>query len=324
MTVLNPSPPVGPSDAIPYAPGSIALGIHALSTLPAGQQLEQAVLQAKMAESAGFDGVTLSEHHAGIDGYLPQPLQVCGYLLEETRRVWSGPTPTLLTMRNPHLLAEEIAWAAARYPGRFAAGFAAGYTPSDFEAVGLDNEGLATRFAENLSLLLAALGGEGLLGQDAAIAAFDPARTPLAAAVHSMSAARQVAGLGLGALLIGSGDLTGRVAKVLRAYEEAGGTGPRVWIRRVFVGELPQAAVEELDRAYGTWDKSSGGSLNEFVHGSAEEVAARLLEELKAIGPTSSLNLRVHLPGMSPTSLLEQIDVLGSDVLPLVRAELGR
>ena len=74
----------------------------------------------------GFDGVMTSEHHGGFHGYLPNPLQVAGCCLEAMADGWAAPCPLLLPLRPPALVAEEIAWLAARFPGRVGLGVAVG------------------------------------------------------------------------------------------------------------------------------------------------------------------------------------------------------
>ncbi len=310
----------GPSTE-PYGPGTIALGIHRQELPDVPGQVDAILGQAVLAESVGFDGATLSEHHAGFPGYLPQPLLASNWILGETERIWSGPTPTLITVRNPALLAEEIAWTAARYPGRLGAAVAAGYTESDFTALGLSGKELARRFAEGVTNLQRSLGGADLLCGDPAIGAVATRPVPLLYAAHSTAAAAKAAAHGSGILLIGSNDAA-RAVQVTAAYEAAGGRGPRVWIRRVHVGTVPKVAREELGAAYAGHDRAPTGPVNDFVSGEPSEIIDTLLAELIALGPSAALNVRIHLPGLSREALLDQIGAIGTDILPALRAGL--
>ena len=94
--------------------------------------------QAALAVEHGFDGVMTSEHHGGFAGYLPNPLQLAGFLLDAMPRGWAAPCPLLLPLRPAALVAEEIAWLAARFPGRVGLGVAAGALPADFEIMDTD------------------------------------------------------------------------------------------------------------------------------------------------------------------------------------------
>src|SRR5471030_2962960 len=106
--------------------------------------------QAVLGTEAGFDGVMTSEHHGGFAGYMPNPLQAAGWLLEAMPSAWAAPCPLLLTLRPPALVAEEVAWLAARYPGRVGLGMAAGSLVDDFLIMGLTKEDLTARFADGL------------------------------------------------------------------------------------------------------------------------------------------------------------------------------
>jgi alkanesulfonate monooxygenase SsuD/methylene tetrahydromethanopterin reductase-like flavin-dependent oxidoreductase (luciferase family) len=116
-------------------PGSIGIGLYLLD-LPVTEAVGQLVSQAVLAEELGFDSATVSEHHGGFAGYLPNPLLAASWILGSTQRIWSGPNPLLLPLRDVAAVAEDLAWLAARFPGRVAAGLAAGYHPADFTLLG--------------------------------------------------------------------------------------------------------------------------------------------------------------------------------------------
>src|SRR5436189_3756239 len=112
--------------------------------------IEEMRTQGAAAASSGFDGVMTSEHHGGFAGYLPNPLQCAGFLLDAMPRGWAAACPLLAPLRPAALIAEETAWLAARHPGRVALGLAAGALASDFEVMGLDMRDLTARFTEIL------------------------------------------------------------------------------------------------------------------------------------------------------------------------------
>ena len=60
--------------------------------------LAREFILADAAAQAGFDGVTISEHHAGFAGYIPQPLLVVVQILERLPGLWAGPAP--ISMRR--------------------------------------------------------------------------------------------------------------------------------------------------------------------------------------------------------------------------------
>src|SRR5260370_33130005 len=91
-----------------------------------------------------------SEHHGGFAGYLPNPLQVAGWCLDAMPAGWAAPCPLLLTLRPAALVAEEVAWLPARFPGRVGVGVAAGALPADFSVMGLTMEHLTERVTARL------------------------------------------------------------------------------------------------------------------------------------------------------------------------------
>src|SRR6185295_635815 len=106
--------------------------------------------QAVLAAEHGFDGIMTSEHHGGFAGYLPNPIQTAGFLLDATDALWVAPAPVLLPLRPAALVAEEVAWLAARHPGRVGLGVAAGALPLDFTVMDLDVADAVPRFKADL------------------------------------------------------------------------------------------------------------------------------------------------------------------------------
>jgi len=142
--------------ADPFAPGSISLGIHTHDLAPAAQ-IGDLLEQAELAESAGFDGVTVSEHHAGFPTYLPNPLLTLSWMLDRLRRAWVAACPMLLAARPAEHVCEDLAWLAARHPGRVGAAFVPGYVESDFGAAGHEFAGRRERHWRELPVVAAAL-----------------------------------------------------------------------------------------------------------------------------------------------------------------------
>jgi alkanesulfonate monooxygenase SsuD/methylene tetrahydromethanopterin reductase-like flavin-dependent oxidoreductase (luciferase family) len=77
----------------PLAPGSVSLRLYPHTSLDARAIVEEMRTQARLAREAGFDGVMTSEHHGGFAGYLPNPLQMAGFLLEAMDGGWAGAWP---------------------------------------------------------------------------------------------------------------------------------------------------------------------------------------------------------------------------------------
>jgi hypothetical protein len=90
----------------------------------------------------------------------------------------------------------------------------------------------------------------------------------------------------------------------------------------VWVGELPaqeDAAQMAHFRKYGSEAAQRNWSDNSIVNGATgEEAAERLADQLRAAG-CDTVNVRLHLKGLSPERVNDQIDILTASFLPHLR-----
>ncbi|MGQ0804517.1 MAG: LLM class flavin-dependent oxidoreductase [Actinomycetota bacterium] len=310
----------------PFGPGSVSLRLYPHNDLPAPAIVDELRAQAALAADHGFDGVMTSEHHGGFAGYLPNPLQQAGWCLEAMTTGWAAPCPLLLPLRPPALVAEETAWLAARFPGRVGLGVAAGALADDFAVMGLDMDDLGARFAAGLDALVGMLNGSEPVGlaDDPAIKACVEHPVPMVSAAMIVTAVQRAAGHGIG-LLFDSLSTPERCRELTDAYRAADGTGPCVMIRRVWVGEPPREQVErQLDvyRSYAKEGAQQHWQGEQLIGGSeAAEVAGTLADAARRAG-ADTLNLRVHVPGVSPEAAREQIVRVGDEMLAPLRDAL--
>jgi alkanesulfonate monooxygenase SsuD/methylene tetrahydromethanopterin reductase-like flavin-dependent oxidoreductase (luciferase family) len=310
----------------PLAPGSISLRLYPHNELDAAAIVGELRAQASLAAQHGFDGVMTSEHHGGFAGYLPNPLQVAGWMLESMATGWAAPCPLLLPLRPPALVAEEIAWLAARFPGRVGIGVAAGALPDDFEVMDVPMSGLTARFTAGIEALAAALQGraEGVLATDRAVRACAEHPVPLVSAAMGFTAVRRAARVGAG-LLFDSLTVPSRCAELVDAYRDAGGTGTCILIRRAWVGAPPRADVDRQLDVYRSY--SADAAMSHWADDAlatsedADTVGERLLAACTE-AHADALNLRIHVPGVPPGAAREQVTALGESVLPWLRARL--
>ncbi|MCA9506131.1 MAG: LLM class flavin-dependent oxidoreductase [Myxococcota bacterium] len=312
----------------PLDAGQVSLRIYP-HPLPARACVEEMCAQARLAEQAGFAGLMTAEHHGGFPGYVPNPMQLAGFLLAATERLWAGPCPLLLPLRPWTHVVEEAAWLAARHPGRVAVGLAVGGLAQDFELADLDFAQAGARFREAAPHVIAALRGETAspLAEDPAVGACAEAPVPVVVAAQGPVGARRAARWGVG-VLYDSLQTVERMAEVSRAHVEAGGSGARIAIRRVWIGPPPSesvAAQMDFYRGYASETaKAHWGEGQELVGGrNGAELAERLLDLARA-GGCDAFNLRLHLRGVEPTAIREQIARLGEETLPLLARELPR
>jgi alkanesulfonate monooxygenase SsuD/methylene tetrahydromethanopterin reductase-like flavin-dependent oxidoreductase (luciferase family) len=289
--------------------------------LPATRVVGELTTQAGLALSAGFDGVMTSEHHGGFAGYLPNPQQMSSFILDDHRSGWSAACPLLLPLRPTALVAEETAWLAARHPGRVGLGVAAGALPLDYDVMGSDRASAPARFATELPKLVAMLEGRDLgpLAGDPALARCAEYPVPVLSAAVSPAAARRAAATGAGILMEGMSDPE-RLSQLTASFDAAGGVGAKVLIRRVWLGALPTDLVDRQRRIYDgvTGDPAAFGADQTVAADDTAGLAERLAEVVRTAGATS-LDLRVHLPGVPPEAVREQIVELGAAVLPRLK-----
>jgi alkanesulfonate monooxygenase SsuD/methylene tetrahydromethanopterin reductase-like flavin-dependent oxidoreductase (luciferase family) len=307
----------------PFASGSVSFRSYPNQELGPSETIAELRAQAALAVERGFDGVMTSEHHGGFAGYLPNPLQLAGFLLDAIPRGWAAPCPLLLPLRPAALVAEETAWLAARFPGRVGLGVAAGALAVDFEIMDVPMDDLAARFTAGLEVVTAALRGDGSgpLAADVALVHCREHPVPVLSAAASVTAAQRAARVGAG-MLFDSLVTPARVRVLVDAYRAAGGTGSCVMVRRAWLGDPPRAEVDrqvDVYRGYApTAAATHWGADEMIVADRAVDVARGLLDAQHESG-ADALNVRVHVPGVSVEAVRAQIACLGDEVLPLLR-----
>jgi alkanesulfonate monooxygenase SsuD/methylene tetrahydromethanopterin reductase-like flavin-dependent oxidoreductase (luciferase family) len=303
----------------PFAPGSVSIRLYPHTDLQAGAMLNELVVQAAMALELGFDGVMVSEHHGGMAGYLPQPLQTAAIVLEHAPAGWVAAAPLLLPLRPTAVVAEEVAWLASRHHGRVGLGVAAGARDVDYSVAGISAADAVDRFKAELPRLVAMLRGEelGALDGDPALAACRQHPVPVLSAAMSVTAARRAARAGIGLLLDGI-SAPGRISSLTDAYRAAGGTCPAVLVRRVWIGSVQRHLVEAQRAVY---EGISGAPFGDDQTVAATE-PSEVAEQLRAVqveAGADALNLRVHLPGMTPQDVRGQLEALAASVVPALK-----
>ncbi|NRA07683.1 MAG: LLM class flavin-dependent oxidoreductase [Myxococcales bacterium] len=312
--------------APPFAPGGVSLRVYP-SDDDAVSIVEEMREQARLAEASGFDGLMTSEHHGGFPGYIPNPLQQAGWLLEATRRIWAAPAPLLLPLQHWSHVAEALAWLAGRFPGRVGGGVAIGGLRADFELAEIPWEEKLARFEAALPRLAQALRGdaEAPLASDPAIAACAASPIPLLSAAQSPGAVRRAAACGAG-LLFDSLQTPERIGNLVAAYRAAEGRGPCIGIRKVWLGTPPSEHAEAQLRfyqSYTTEQSQRHWGKDTLVTGrDGKELAERLLDFTNR-SACQALNLRVHLTGLPAGRLREQIEIVGHEVLPVLQQGLA-
>jgi len=310
-----------------FANGSISLRLYPHNELSAVDIVDQLCTQAAIASDNGFDGVMTSEHHGGFAGYLPNPLQTSGFQLSAMSQGWAAACPVLLPLRPVAMLAEEVAWLDARFPGRVGIGVGSGSLPLDFEAMAIDQSSAVDVFKRDLPRLVEMLSGRdlGVIHGDRALRELTANPIPVVSTAMSTAAVRRAAAAGAGIIFDG-GSNPDRLRTLSDAYVDAGGTAPRILIRRVWLGPPPKEAFEaqfEVYQSYSPTEALSHWRDNGWICGDDPASLAAELAAAVTGTNTTCLNLRIHAPGITADAAREQIAGLGTEVLPRLRALLA-
>jgi alkanesulfonate monooxygenase SsuD/methylene tetrahydromethanopterin reductase-like flavin-dependent oxidoreductase (luciferase family) len=314
------------TSSAPFEPGSISLRLYPHNELDARGIIREICDQAKLGLSHGFDGIMTSEHHGGFAGYLPNPLQISTFILEETASGWVAPCPILLPLRPVGQFCEEIAWLGARHPGRVGLGVAAGGLPLDFEAMNVRLVDAVPLFKERLPRIVRMLQGRDLreLEGDRALQECSRSPIPVLSAAASTAASRRAAACGAGILAEGMSTIP-QLKRICDAYDAGAGTQPKVIIRRVWIGAPRSELIGRQQAVYDTYvgDGRRFAEDQTVTAHEPREMADRLYDTWNAAG-ADAINLRVHLPGVAPVEARKQIAVLAEQVLPLLRVRWAR
>lgn len=312
----------------PLARGGISLRLYPHDDGPAAQ-LSELRQQAELGALAGYDGVQVSEHHAGFPGYLPNPVQLAGFLLPAMSRGWAAPCPLLLPLKPHALIVEELAWLAAAFPGRVGAGFAAGALPVDFELAEVPFDEVIARFKAALPPTVEALRGNavGPLASDRAVAACQAEPIPMVVGAQSRGAVRRAAKHQIG-VLYDSLQTNAHSRMLSDAYDEAGGRGPKLLIRRVWIGDIPRSLIEAQMAHYRSYAPDAAianwGDGDSTIVGADGVEAAEALHACMQESNCDTINVRVHVVGLEPAMARQQLERHGSEFLPRLAQLMGR
>lgn len=306
--------------------------------------------QAKWAEDAGFDAYGVGEHH--FSGYiLPAPELLLSFAAATTSTIRLGTSVTLLANRDPVRYAEAFSVLDVLTGGRAEATFARGVSESTAQAFGIaDFDELRPRFDEYLRLVLRLLtedevtwSGEHRSPLEGVRMEPRPIQTPTAAfwvgGGLSTVSADLAADLGLPFLLPSLFRWPVDYADIVAHYRQRSvDLGTNATARVGFPSYLHVAATSQeakrrwrphfehyVDFARGT--RGSFGRPVDFdslltgpaICGSPAEV----LERIHEINETLGLDRQLFLmdSGALPEPLLaEAIDLMATDVLPVLRA----
>ena len=302
--------------------------------------LRRSVRAAEVAEAAGFDDVWFAEHHFVPYGVCPSAITLAAHVLGRTSRIGVGTAVSVLATTHPVALAEQWSMLDAVSGGRLWLGVGRGGPWQDLEVFGTGLARYENGFEESLDLLLSACSGvvraagEHFVFREVPVVP-RPSRRPrvvVACGGPGSDAVRLAARRGLPLVLGLHADDEEKAATVAAYGAPAAhistvlcqvGTGAADVVRSAVPGWLADGLGAHVTVDGRPGPARDPGEYTErlcAIHpvGTAEFCAERLRTSLRRTGVSHVLML-VEASG-TPEGTYENIERIGAEVLPVVRA----
>ncbi|MEU9026356.1 CE1758 family FMN-dependent luciferase-like monooxygenase [Streptomyces sp. NPDC048383] len=300
------------------------------------------------AEEAGLDVFATGEHH-NPPHVLPSPPTLLAYVAARTERLILSTATTLITTNDPVRVAEEFALLQHLADGRVDLTLGRGDVPNAYPWFGQDLRQAVALARENYALLHRLWREEDIdwRGRSRArLDGFTSTPRPLDgvppfvwhASVRSPEGAEQAASYGDGFFVDTLRAPVGHSARLVALYrdryaEHGHGAAEQAVVGlggQVFVRARSQDAVREF-RPYfdGSPARTGRESLEEcsargpLAVGSPDEVIEKILTFGEAYGDYQRQLFLVDHAGLPRETVLEQIDLLGERIVPVLRRELA-
>lgn len=298
---------------------------------------------AEWAETHGFSGCSVSEHHGTGDGYLASPVPMACAIAARTRRLRISIAALLVPMYDPVKLAEDLVMADQISRGRIVTTAGIGYRREEFEMFGVPFADRGKVFDEFLEVLRRAWSGERFEWRGRTIRVtpgpYSDPTPPLLMGGQSRTAARRAARLGLPYQPANNDD---DIGAFYRAECAARGTTPALYPpgsgEMVWVAQDPDREWDRIGRyllhdalTYAGWQPpwQQGSAMQSRAHDEATLRAEGLYKILtpedcvayaKGLGEQGSLLLYPFCGGTPPDLAWEALELFDRAVRP----ELGR
>lgn len=309
---------------------------------PAPELYRAALDMAGWADRNGALAITLCEHHASPDGYLPAPLVMAAAVAARTTRIPIRVAALIAPLHNPAQLAEEIAVLDLLSGGRVSYVFGLGYRREESELYGVAHETRARRLDETVRAVRAAFAGQPLPGRNPALRATPVPATPGGPAIAlgggTVASVRRAARLGLGMIT----ETPGLKDAYLTACDEFGVTpgtfyeAPPDPVTVAFIAEDLDAAWRRVGphllydaSTYAGWNKQAGKQLDTLSTATTVEELRTLGRPYRIFTPEQAaeyiatrgpLSLSPLCGGAPPEIGWATLRLLADEVLPRLRA----
>lgn len=310
-----------------------------------GQLYAQVAEQCQLAESLGYDGFFVAEHHFHQYGAVPDPAVFLAALAQRTQTIRLGSAIAALSFRHPISVAESYAMVDVLSQGRLTLGVGSGYLKHEFEGHGLDAADKRERFDENLAVLRLALTGKPvhfqgkfhrLNGVAINVAPIQQPTPPIYVAVLRKEAAYYVGKQGSNIISVpyasvdNIADVQGIMDDFQRGASEAKTNPESIVCFHAHVAESDEAARARVSEAFNlyvdtrlyakkqTYDDIMASGLSLF--GSVETVAAKIVQ-LHGMGIRHVMLLQ-SFGLLAQELVLDSMRRMADEVIPRVAAQL--
>jgi alkanesulfonate monooxygenase SsuD/methylene tetrahydromethanopterin reductase-like flavin-dependent oxidoreductase (luciferase family) len=316
-------------------------------------KVKELIEQVRVARDHGFDSICVSHHYLLTPFQMLQPLALLGRLAAEAGSMRLVTNIFLLTIHNPVYVAEQVATLDVLTEGRFIFGVGLGYRPEEFEGMGVEMKSRVSRFIEIIEVAkrlwtedVVTHAGRHfrLTGAALTLKPVQRPHPPIWIAASGDAAFSRAARYGDGCLINPHASLPTlerQMALYRKALDEVGKPFPAdaPIFKECSVARTRAAALREAKpyllqkyKAYADWgldkpmpkDESLSVPYEEllrdrFIVGTPEECREEMERYHRILGVNHFL-LRLQWPGMPQKLVLDQIGLLGQQVLPAVRA----
>lgn len=313
----------------------------------AERSMEASLEQFELADSLGFDWVTVAEHHFAPMSLTPNPMIMAGALTQRVKSAKIALLGATVPILNPVRVAEEFAMLDALTGGRVVAGMLRG-TSNEYVTYATNPAESRERFEEALELIVRAwtepqpFGWQGRYYEYRTISIWPrPVQAPHPPVYMSGSspesgefAARNRISLGFAFTTV---PLAAKASAYYRQQALAYGWEPQpddvLYRLAVHVAPTDQQAIDEVVAAGGAERRGGYSTANKAL----DEAAARLgyygrdVENQRGRLAAHDLQEKIDLGQLlvgSPETVLKQIcqirDVLGCGILDLIFQPVGR
>ena len=317
------------------------------------EKIQASVEMVKAVREAGFDMICAGQHYLSDPYQMSATFPLLARLAAEAGDMEIASTVVLIPLHNPVELAESVATMDAICGGRFIFGIGLGYRDEEYMAFGVERGERVERMREALDLMKQLWTEEEVefKGKYYRVPRIRPATRPVQRplppiwlAANSDGAIRRAARWGYPWLINPHATVpvvARQIQRYLESLERAGQSAPRVlpMMRELYVARDRETAflesrpyLESKYAAYASWDQDKAMPGNEsfsvpyqdlardrFLLGSPDDVVGEMLRYRDELG-VNYLIFRMQWPGMGQEHALQQIELMGRDVIPRVKA----